>query len=236
MKQKKGISNKRLDTELIKDGFVQNRGKQVSLPVMAGRGCQEQRRLLKEGWGKGGGVLTECDRYLGPQVHSRLHNTPELDKRVLLTRQAFFSMGKLWFCPRLAMVRTVFICKVQNAALSSMETLILTPGEEAKLDRVVAGLGRLAMKGSACCKLEDGKHRAAPNAGVFAHWRVASTAVELKLRRLGMMQEWARDPENHQQVIAAVFGNMQWEREDTYKDGKGICVEGAKPLGCEGCA
>ena len=79
--------------------------------------------------------------------------------------------------------------------MSGMETFILTPGEGARLDGFVAGLGRLAMKGSACCKLEEGKHKAVPNAGVFAHWRIASIAVELKPRRLGMMQEWARDLE-----------------------------------------
>ena len=101
VKQKMGISSRRLDTELIKDGFVQNKGKQVSMLVMVGRGCQEERRLLKEGWGEEDGVLTECGRYLGPQIHSRLHSTPGLEKRVLLTRQAFFSMGKFWFCPGL---------------------------------------------------------------------------------------------------------------------------------------
>eukprot|EP00972_Heterocapsa_arctica_P018789 2777756-Heterocapsa_arctica.AAC.1 len=85
------------------------------------------------------------------------------------------------------------------------------------------------MKGSACCKLDEGKYKAVPNAGVFAHWRIANTAVELKLRRLGMMQAWASDPENHEHIIAAVFGKMKWEKEATYKAGEGVCMENANP-------
>eukprot|EP00972_Heterocapsa_arctica_P041721 6151720-Heterocapsa_arctica.AAC.1 len=45
------------------------------------------------------------------------------------------------------------------------------------------------------------------------------------------MQAWASDPENHEQIIAAVFGNMRWEKEATYKAGEGVC-EGANPWAC----
>eukprot|EP00972_Heterocapsa_arctica_P010179 1494069-Heterocapsa_arctica.AAC.1 len=42
------------------------------------------------------------------------------------------------------------------------------------------------------------------------------------------MQAWASDPENHEQIIAAVLGKMRWEKEATYKAGVGVS-EGANP-------
>ena len=51
------------------------------------------------------------------------------------------------------------------------------------------------------------------NEQVFKHWRIAPTALEFRIRRLRMLQECLRQPSQHIQVNAAMFGKLIFESD-----------------------
>ena len=54
---------------------------------------------------------------------------------------------------------------------------------------------------------------------VYEVWQYPGTGMELLTRRCKMYQGWARDVQEHQQIIATLFGRFAWESRDTVRNG-----------------
>eukprot|EP00959_Pyramimonas_sp_CCMP1952_P044966 939366-Pyramimonas_sp.AAC.1 len=58
----------------------------------------------------------------------------------------------------------------------------------------------------------DGETRCHSTARVFREWRLPRTATALRMRRLKWYQQWARQPHECSNVVAAIFGSSVMER------------------------
>ena len=56
-------------------------------------------------------------------------------------------------------------------------------------------------------------YRGLSNKEVLRRWKLPDTEVYLLARRCSWLQEMARRPSEHSQVIAALFGELALERE-----------------------
>lgn len=74
---------------------------------------------------------------------------------------------------------------------------MLSEREFSLIDKVIAKLGRLAMRGAACDK------------DVVGHPVTLPAKEEMQLRRLGWAQRWAMGPDNHDLELAVMFGRLR---------------------------
>lgn len=192
-----------------------NPGKQEVVPTLCGprgdgalRELQQLGRDLPETWASN-------VRYLGSRFDARLSSSKELAMRVRVARHSFFSTGKFWTTAQVPwrLKRTIFLCRVYNSILAGLEPFLLARGQETWLTRVVAGLGRVALRGEACLKeeLEDGatKYRAMSTTAVLRRLRVPPVHEELVVRRLRWAQSWAPDAPEHVQPCSARRGSRR---------------------------
>ena len=114
------------------------------------------------------------------------------------------------------------ICRIQNTALSGLESFVLGHAQYKRLDAAIAQVGRISMKGEAHWEDKDGKHWALSNAGVLRRWKMVSSSTELLIRRIRWYQALASSPLDGVAVFAALFGDC---KGDVGKEGM-KCVEG----------
>ena len=74
------------------------------------------------------------------------------DEKALATKAALREVGTLWTEKGIPwrFKRAVFVCKLQNTALSGAEAYVLTPADHVALDKDIVYLGRVALAGKAC--------------------------------------------------------------------------------------
>eukprot|EP00959_Pyramimonas_sp_CCMP1952_P391054 8194914-Pyramimonas_sp.AAC.1 len=58
----------------------------------------------------------------------------------------------------------------------------------------------------------DGSIRCKTTAQVFKYWRMDRAATALRVRRLKWYQKWALHPQQHANVVAAIFGDSTMDR------------------------
>lgn len=66
---------------------------------------------------------------------------------------------------------------------------------------------RSMLRGAACEKGEAGYEKVTSRQ-VLARWKLVPFAVDLRVRRLRWLQSMLRNPEEHRQTIAAVWGKL----------------------------
>ena len=82
----------------------------------------------------------------------------------------------------------------------------------AKLDSAVAALGRLAMRGKASTKDEQGKVTSSLSTSeVLKHWGLAPCSTEARIRRVKWYQNMAKFPKDSMQVLGARLGDLKEE-------------------------
>ena len=83
-----------------------------------------------------------------------------------------------------------------------------------QLDGAVARIGRIALKGKATMKDEDGHiTNTMSNAEVLRWWKLGTAETELTIRRLRWLQSMSRDPSRHNLVLCAIFGHTRGEQK-----------------------
>lgn len=115
------------DEALCATGHQQNRAKQVHVPVCCGKGADKvTRSIFAADSGIHGEVVTHA-RYLGPQISANTTFSAEKANRIAAARTGWLSMGKFWAARGVPLFykRLVFICRVQNAALSGLTAYVL---------------------------------------------------------------------------------------------------------------
>eukprot|EP00974_Lingulodinium_polyedra_P130641 11214609-Lingulodinium_polyedra.AAC.1 len=95
-----------------------------------------------------------------------------------------------------------------------VEAFALVDSDYGALDAVIAAVGRIAMQGQACTRDSTGEVvRSMTSAEVMRFWRIACARTELTARRLAWYQKMVAWKENHVQVICAMFGTCDIEKQ-----------------------
>lgn len=171
-------------------------------------------------------------RYLGPILGQAGRIATELHKREQAARHGWMSLGKVWFKPMpRRLLRMLFLAFVQGAMLTGMTAFTLTQVQCSRMDTVLCKWMRAMMKGKAHSTDQHGRHTTMTNTKVMQHWKVATCKTELTVRRLRMYQQWARNPQDHRQVIASVFGQTVHEQSKGVErlSARGQLVEASTP-------
>ncbi len=89
-----------------------------------------------------------------------------------------------------------YLAFVQSALVSALTAFIVPKHFTDNMDKMVAKHLRALLKGKAHLVSQTGQHRTWTNDQLFAKWKIAKTATELRVRRLRMYQAWARHPDD----------------------------------------
>jgi len=103
--------------------------------------------------------------------------------------------------------RCQLLCRVVNTVLLCFECFHPNVQQYDRLDKLIAGLGRIAMAGKASTTTDKGTRSLAIRQ-VLQYWRIAPTAVEALIRRLRWIKNITRFPEYHRQLLTAFFGSL----------------------------
>ena len=96
-----------------------------------------------------------------------------------------------------------------------MESFVVSDRQASTLDSAIAQAGREALQGKACRRDDEAKVESSmSNLQVLHYWDIASTATELRIRRLKWLQNMARFPKSHVLPLAALFGTCKGEQMD----------------------
>ncbi len=121
--------------------------------------------------------------------------------------------GNFWFSDApYKMKRLCFFSQVASAAISAGHSFVFTVAQSGKLDVQVVKLMRAMMRGEAYQRdPSGGKGKALTNEQVQRYWRIAPCHLEIRIRRLKMMQRHLREPKRHVQMNACMFGTFVFE-------------------------
>ncbi|CAK0854406.1 unnamed protein product, partial [Prorocentrum cordatum] len=111
------------------------------------------------------------------------------------------------------MHRMFFLCFVYSAAITGLTAFVLPKEFTDEIDSTLAKLLRCLMKGSAATEYDNGRVRTIPNSEVFDHWKLSRTATELRIQRIRWWQQISREPDNHRQVLTAMFGTTELDMQ-----------------------
>ncbi|CAE7451344.1 unnamed protein product [Symbiodinium microadriaticum] len=220
-------SNAILDEELAKATMAQNVDKQQHIAVFKGTNSRRYTKYITQHGMQDGTAVFQA-RYLGGLQRFDGQCGPEIEVRAKAAYVSWCTFKGLWHrreLPRRGL-RSVFLGMVYEVLLAGVDALVLGRRHYDKLDRIVTAYGRRLMRGTACEKTEDEHgqihYRSVPNSAVFRYLGIASSRVELRIRRLKFLQRLARDPCKHHQVITAIFGTMFFDAEPTIQSDGGL--------------
>ena len=211
-------SDDRLDRLLMTSGHKQNRGKQVLVACLVGKGARHGRSEL-QGPNNGGFEcqVTESARYLGPWLHAKQQRGVDMAVRLAAMRTSFYSLGSFWsHSLPWKWKRSMLICKVQNAGLSAIEAFCFSATDYDRLDKAMARYCRIAMRGKATDYDGHGGTRTWTNSAVLKFFRITPMAIEARVRRLKWWQTMVKTKGGGgaEQLLAAVLGRARFEDGD----------------------
>ena len=194
-------------------GYSQNKDKEVIIPAFCGKGSTaEIREMIRKK-----PPSTWCDeaKYLGILLNSKLITQNEVKSRVRAARVQFFSYMGFWKIksPH-RLKRTIFLSKVLGTLLSGLEPFCLLEGQVAFLEGALAGMARIALRGKGAQQDKiTGAWTSWSNSRVLRYWQIAPVKIELLVRRLSWLQDWAKNAAAHQQVLTAMFSETRFEKQ-----------------------
>jgi len=171
------------------------------------------------------GRTTANARYLGGRHTQGLTFRAERDERLLAGRRGWAVLLRFWTSSTPIRVRLIaFGCMVVGSCLAGLEACAgprgpLTASDLKPLDTLILRYLRVLLRGRACRKQESTnlcgekaiKYTNQENNAVWARCGLVPCFLELRVRRLGMLQKIAAHPEDHVQFFAAVFGAVGFE-------------------------
>ena len=207
-------ANDAMDRIFNDAGYYQNKSKQEIVPVFMGKHSHRVHRCFSVSTRNASqGRALEDARYLGARFSTPSNNAPEIKARLRAITIGWKRLGAFWFTSApYKMKRLCFISQVQSAAISAGHAFAFSPRECQRLDTQLAKLMRAMMRGKAHSYDPDTmQHNSMSNEQVFRHWLIAPCHLELRIRRLKMMQKHFTEPSKHTQVNACMFGTFVFE-------------------------
>ncbi|CAK0860926.1 unnamed protein product, partial [Prorocentrum cordatum] len=193
-------------------GFAQNASKELVLPVLGGPGGYTATRTVLSGLVSFPGQPKAQAAYLGGLEQLTGGAGAEVRVRIDATRSAWCKLGRFWKQHvSLRLKRMAFLGVLQSAAYAGLGTSLLAKRDYAKLDAVLLGFAKVALRGVARSRDADGVEQIrVPHAWqVHKRLRIADARTELLVRRLRYWQQLAKYPESSVQAVAALLGNFE---------------------------
>ena len=106
-----------------------------------------------------------------------------------------------------------------SAAYSGLTAFVLRPADLRAIDRQAAVYLRKMMRGKSSWKTADGKIRSLTNQQVRQRWCATTAEVDLRVQRIKWWITILTNPQNNVQLICALFGKLDWEKNHTLKGG-----------------
>ena len=206
-KEKLSKHNDELNRVWNRVGIHQNKNKQQHLTKVSGVGSRFLYRALQASPG-----VRSSGRYLGPIISTDNKTGREIDIRINAVHRGWGMQGAFWLSSSPSRVkRVVFQAVCYGAAISGLIGLIISEGDEYRLNVVILRYGRKLMGGSACKKVEVGgqvQYVAVSNKKVWDFLGLVPVEITLRVDRLLWWQQISGDPGKYKLMITAVFGQV----------------------------
>ena len=105
----------------------------------------------------------------------------------------------------------MFQCVVYGAAVSGLESYVLTQHQTRQLDTFLIAKRRALWQGGGCAKYSDVTYRARGNREVWQYIGMLPTQLELCVRRLSWLASMLRDVDSSTCLFTAAFGSLDFE-------------------------
>ena len=200
-------------------GVQLNSSKEAYVVGLKGGGSKVQiRRLCSTGFPPAPpGKIFLQKTSLGTVTHN-LSYKPEIDARIQAASAAWCAMGFFWTSAAPAPVlRRIFRALVYSAITSGLCALVLTVGEQKRINNWVINKGRIVMRGGGHAKkasvpLARVTIRLGRTTNVYRWLAIAPVHIELRSRRLRWLQDMCANLANNQCVLGAIFGTYDAEK------------------------
>ena len=163
------------------------------------------------------GSVLPVARHLGGQFSWNGANQAEFAKRLRAMRNGCAELGSFWWSRTPWKVRrAVFLGKVVEAAIAGLLSFVFSEVMCAQLDSLVIKYVRSLMKGQAHSLDLEGNHDSLPNIEVLKKWKILPLYYEDCVRRTAWLRNMVLYPQDHEQVVSSLFGDMICEAADDW--------------------
>lgn len=209
-----------LDRAVGAENYSQNRTNREALAKFVGAGAtRNSRRVYREDPHRYGCRLRVFARYLDTLLRYNHTNSDERALRAARARSAWAMYAKFWFAGPRRFAVLVFKGLVLNTLWSGWAALVPTSADLKLFDALLHKWGRALMRGAASSEVEGARHYKG-HMVVHRFLRVASSEVELRIRRLRMWQTILRDIDRYDALLALYFGNGDMVGDVVDNDGQ----------------
>ena len=188
----------------------ENKAKGQTLARFSGTGSRKAAKQLEQSHL----ASSTTARYLGPFLHWKGSNKPELRRRVSGAWASWWAYRRFWSASVSTRLKlNVFKAVVVSTLLSGMISFVLTTNDIQQLSVPYYKMLRKLMCGKAADK--TGQHiTSISNHAVSKQLGMPSVTATLHAQRVRFWQSLFADPLLHKQVLAAMFGHMTWDDYD----------------------
>ena len=156
------------------------------------------------------GVALRSLVYLGVVNHWDGRDALEVTRRIDAARRNWAILWKFWVSEKNWSTKLfVFQAAVSNTTVSGLTTCVLPHVLTQRIDGFLAKKARILLKGKAHRVRDDGTHDTMTNLHVMHECKITPTRIEVMVRRLRELQSFARNPNDHDMELTALFGDYR---------------------------
>lgn len=194
----------------------QNHDKKELLVRLMGQGSQLAMQRIYHSRVQFRGRCKRIAKYLGCLLHHSGATAPEISQRIAAAKRNWCILHKYWFSSGIPLWQKLFVFQAMVVAplFSGLETLQTHRGDNVRLQKVLAQLGRKLLQGRACVRPAgqgQDHYRSWTNDEVFRAIKVLPPEWERRARRLLWRQHIVLFPGDNVLLLAAIFGKYAWE-------------------------
>ena len=215
-----------LDNCLCQLQMGQNHDKKELLVRLMGKGSQLAMQRIYHSRVQFRGRCKRIAKYLGCLLHHSGATAPKISQRIATAKRNWYILHKYWFSSGTSLRQKLFVFQALVVApmFAGLETLQTHRGDNVRLQKVLALLGRKLLQGRACVRpAAPGQDhpRSWTNIDVFRAIKVLPPEWERRARRLLWWQHIVRFPGENVLLLATIFGKYTWEnRLELHADGR----------------
>eukprot|EP00929_Paragymnodinium_shiwhaense_P026285 TRINITY_DN15664_c0_g3_i3.p1 TRINITY_DN15664_c0_g3~~TRINITY_DN15664_c0_g3_i3.p1 ORF type:complete len:1120 (+),score=84.77 TRINITY_DN15664_c0_g3_i3:306-3665(+) len=219
------VAQESLSKHMERIGVQMNHEKAALVASFVGKGSAAARRELFDVSGNRvtSGVLTVA-RYLGPMYTADTSASIEVDRGVDAAEAAFNAFRGFWWKKAdFGIVSLVFKNIYVLNIMSGLTSFVLAKHHYSKLQSAIASKVRKITRGAGhhkvckcsnvpcSCESADVKHVALSNEEMLALVDLPPVHVDMASQRLRLYQCIAKEPENYEQYLCALFHEWSWQ-------------------------
>lgn len=176
------------------------------------------------------GQVGDAARYLGPIIQVNQGAAKEVDKRAMAAAAGWRATGRIWHQQiPFPLMRAIFQAKVMGALLTGLESMVPTSKQVNRLNNVAYNYAkRIVLTRDQLRESSVGKYSKVSARSIYKKLKMAPVAVELRKRRLNMLRETIRRPDEHKQYVTALWSTPRCCSRDMFSP-EGLLERWANP-------